>query len=211
MKKGNTISIIGCLIISTALIFAMLSDTIGPVISSLVTTIITTIGSVVIWIQLKKTGVKDSSDLIQNMNLIFIKSDGLVYMRDKLAKTSNPKDYSVEGVKAGKDYTKDIENCIFDDSVNIIEYLEFFENIALMYENSTVTIAELDGCFGNDFFVAMNNKYLQDREIIPYKEHYQSIIKMYGPWLEYRLKRNLEIPHSKTLLDYKSLIIGGGK
>jgi len=57
----------------------------------------------------------------------------------------------------------------------------------------------------------MNNKYLQDREIIPYKEHYQSIIKMYGPWLEYRLKRNLEIPHSKTLLDYKSLIIGGGK
>ena len=211
MKKGNVVSIISCLIISSALVFAMLSDTIGPVVSSLVTTIITTIGSIVIWIQLKRTGVKDSADLIQNMNSVFLQSSGLVYMRDKFASTTNPKDYSEDGLKNGKDETYDIENVEHDDSVNIIEYLEFFENLAAMYQCGTVSIAEIDGCFGFNFFVAMNNRYLQERELIPYKEHYQAIIKLYKTWLQYRQKRNIEVPYSESLLDADSLIIGDVK
>ena len=206
MKKNNVISIISCLIIITALVFAMLSDTVGPVVSSLVTTIITTIGSVVIWIQLKRTGIKDSADLIHNLNLAFLQSPGLMHMRDKLARTTDAKDFSLDGKMGDKDTTYDLENSAYDDSINIIEYLEFFENIAVMYQAETLSLNSIDECFGDMFFVAMNNPYIQNREIIPYKEHYIPIIKLYKVWYNFRKKNKLKMPYEETPLDYETLL-----
>ncbi len=206
MRKSNVIIYTSCIVVVVAVIFAMLTETIGAIISSLITTIITTLGAVVIWIQLKKASVKTSSELILNLNNVFLKSDGLVYLRDKLKRTDNKKDFSVDGKIGRKDTTRDLENFIYDDSVNIIEYLEFFENIGVMYFSGTISLRDLDDCFGEEFFVAMNNKYIQNREIIPYKEHYINIIKMYKDWYNYRLKYAIETPYPNSPLDYKSLL-----
>lgn len=208
MKKSNAIIYISCLVVVVAVVFAMLTETIGAILSSLITTIITTFGAVVIWIQLKRNSVKISSELISNMNNILLKSPGLIYLRDKLKRTCNPKDFSVDGKIGKKDTTNDLENFMYDDSVNIIEYLEFFENIGVMYFSGSISMKDLDNCFGEMFFVAMNNKYIQDREIIPYKEHYTNIIKLYGQWFKYRQKHNIVSPYSETPLNYTLLLEG---
>lgn len=208
MKKSNAIIYTSCVVVVVAVVFAMLSETIGAIISSLITTIITTVGAVIIWMQLKKTSVKTSSELILNLNNILLKSEGLVYLRDKLRRTNNAKNFSLDGKIGKKDTTKDLDNFMNDDSVNIIEYLEFFENIGVMYFSGTISLEDLDNCFGDMFFVAMNNKYIQNREIIPYKEHYVNIIKLYGDWQKYRVKHQLPCPYEDTPLDYKTLLRG---
>ena len=208
MKKSNAIIYTSCVVVVVAVVFAMLSETIGAIISSLITTIITTVGAVIIWMQLKKTSVKTSSELILNLNNILLKSEGLVYLRDKLRRTNNAKNFSLDGKIGKKDTTKDLDNFMNDDSVNIIEYLEFFENIGVMYFSGTISIEDLDNCFGDMFFAAMNNKYIQNREIIPYKEHYVNIIKLYGDWQKYRVKQQLPCPYEDTPLDYKTLLRG---
>ncbi len=206
MKKNNIIIYISCVVVVVSLVFAMLIDKVGAIISSLITTIITTFGAVVIWIQLRRTRIKVSSELIVNMNTILLKSPGLVYLRDKLFRTNDPKDFSVDGKIGKKDTTKDLDNFIYDDSVNIIEYLEFFENIGEMYFENSVTLRDMDRSFGEMFFVAMNNTYIQNREIIPYKEHYQTSIKLYGVWSKYRKKHNIKSPYEDTPLAWESLL-----
>ena len=206
MKKNNFITFISCMVVVVAIVFAMLVEEIGAVVSSLITTIITTIGAVVIWIQLKRASVKTSQELVQNMNNILLKSPGLVYFRDKLLRTTNEKDYSVEGKIGKKDTTADLENFLYDDSVCIIEYLEFFENLGEMFFANTISLRDMDRCFGDMFFAGTNNTYIQNREIIPYKEHYQTTIKLYGVWSAYRKKHNLHSPYEDTPLDYKSLL-----
>ena len=155
---------------------------------------------------IKKASVKTSRELVNNLNIILLKSPGLVYFRDKLLRTTNPSDYSVEGKIGKKDTTKDLENFLFDDSVCIIEYLEFFENLGEMYFSNTISLKDIDRCFGDMFFAGTNNTYLQNRELIPYKEHYQTTIKLYEVWDKYRKKHNIHSPYEDTPLDYKNLL-----
>lgn len=206
MRRSNIIGFISGFVVVTAIILAMLSERIGAVVSSLITTLITTVGAVVVWIQLKQSGEKVSTELIENLNTVFLKSDGLVYLRDKLKKTNNPKDFTLDGKQGKKDTTKDLDNFIQDDSVNIIEYLEFFENIGVIYESGTINMRALDNCFGEAFFVALNNKYIQERELIPYKEHYTTILRLYKVWFNYRKKRNLAIAYEEDALGVDKLL-----
>lgn len=210
MKKSNIGIYISCLVVVVAVSFAMLIDTVGAIVSSLITTIITTLGAMVIWIQLKRNGIKVSSELIKNMNIVLLKSPGLLYLRDKLKSTDKAEDYSVDGKKGKQDLTYDLDNAIYDDSINIIEYLEFFENIALMYFSDNLELEDLDNNFGDMFFSAMNNKYIQEREILPYSQHYINTIKLYKEWYKYRQARNIISPYNDNPLDYKELL-GEGK
>lgn len=207
MRKSNFITYISCVVVVVALIFVMLIDEVGATISSLITTIITTFGAVVIWIQLRRQRVKASSELVGNMNTILLKSEGIVNLRDKLLRTTDPRDYSVDGKLGDKDTTEDLDNFMLDDSINIIEYLEFFENVGEMYFADTVSLRDMDRSFGDMFFVAMNNTYIQNREIIPYKEHYQTSIRLYGVWQKYRQKRGIKSPYEETPLPWKSLLM----
>ena len=209
MRRSNIIIIVSCLISSVAVVFAMLIDKVGAIISSLITTAITLFGAIIIWIQLRKNKLRVSGELVYNMNKILIKSPGLMNLRDKMLLSDNEKDYSLDGIKNGVDETHTIEDFMLDDSVNIIEYLEFFENVGEMYFSGTVTLKDIDTMFGEMFFAATNNKYIQDREIIPYKEHYQTTIKLYGALSKYRKAKKIASPHEQTPLNWASLIIKG--
>lgn len=209
MKRSNIILVISCLISTVAVVLAMLVDKVGAVVSSLITTAITLFGAIVIWVQIRKNKIRVSGELVYNMNKILVKSSGLMNLRDKLLESDNEKDYSLDGVKNGKDETKTIENFLFDDSVNIIEYLEFFENIGEMYFAGTVALKDIDTMFGEMFFAATNNKYIQQRELVPYKEHYQTTIKLYGALSKYRKARGIVSPHESTPLDWRALVKKG--
>jgi len=210
MKRNNIILIISCLISIVAVIFAMLIDKVGAVVSSLITTAITLFGAIIIWIQIRKNKIRVSGELVYNMNKILLKSPGLMNLRDKLLSSDNPKDYSLDGMKNGVDTTENLDDFMFDDSVNIIEYLEFFENIGEMYFSGTVALKDLDNMFGDMFFAATNNKYIQQREIIPYKQHYQTTIKLYGDWSKYRKVHGVVSPHADSPLDWYALVTKEG-
>ena len=56
------------------------------------------------------------------------------------------------------------------------------------------------------FFVAYNNKYIQNREIIPYKEHYVLSIRLYKEWYKFRQKHGIKSPYENNPLDYEKLL-----
>lgn len=201
MKKHKSIITgVAFILILVAFVVTMFVDTLGPIITSITSTIITVVGALVIWIQFKRDGELASIDIVSQLNKLFVKSQGLMHLREKLMKTSNPNDYSDQGKLKGKDITHLPDSYITDDNLNLIEYLEFFENIAVMVFDDVLKIKSIDSVFGDSFFYALNNTYIQNIEIIPYVEHYTNIVVLHKEWTNYRLKKGIEIPYYETSL-----------
>lgn len=201
MKKHKSIiTAVAFILILTAFVVTMFVDKLGPIITSITSTVITVIGALVIWIQFKRDGELASIDIVSQLNKLFVKSDGLMYLREKLMRTSDPKEYSDQGMLKGKDITRLPDSYITDDNLNLIEYLEFFENIAVMVFDDVLSIKSIDSVFGDSFFYALNNTFIQNIEIIPYIEHYTHIVVLHKEWTNYRLKNGIAIPYYETSL-----------
>ncbi len=201
MKKHKSIiTAVAFILILAAFVVAMFVDALGPLITSITSTVITVVGALVIWVQFKRDGELASIDIVSQLNKLFVKSDGLMYLREKLMKTSDPKEYSDQGMLKGKDITYLPDSYITDDNLNLIEYLEFFENIAVMVFDDVLSLKSIDSVFGDSFFYALNNTYIQNIEIIPYVEHYTHIVALHKEWTNYRLKKGIAIPYYETSL-----------
>jgi len=106
MKKHKSIiTAVAFILILAAFVVAMFVDALGPLITSITSTVITVVGALVIWVQFKRDGELASIDIVSQLNKLFVKSDGLMYLREKLMKTSDPKEYSDQGMLKGKDIT----------------------------------------------------------------------------------------------------------
>lgn len=201
MKKHKSIiTAVAFILVLAAFVVAMFVDKLGPIITSVTSTIITVVGALVIWIQFKRDGELAAIDVVSQLNKLFLKSDGLMCLREKLIKTCDPADYSEQGMLKGQDITRLPNSYITDDNLNLIEYLEFFENIAVMVFDDVLKIKSIDSVFGDSFFYALNNTYIQNNEIIPYVEHYTHIVVLHREWTNYRLKNGIEIPYYSTSL-----------
>ena len=51
----------------------------------------------------------------------------------------------------------------------------------------------INNMYGYVFFVFVNNKYIQEKEILPNEKYYQGIIEAYGLWVKYLKKHNKEV------------------
>lgn len=201
MKKNKSIvTLIAFVLIVVTFVLALLVDSLGSLITSITTTIITVIGSLVIWMQFKRDGELAAIDIVTQLNKLFLKSEGLMCLRNKLMRTSDSKEFSDQGILKGKDITKFEDSYIKDDNLNLIEYLEFFENMAVMVFDDVLKIENVDHIFGDSFFYALNNTFIQNSEIIPYVQHYHKIIVLHKEWTKYREKKGISIPYHDTCL-----------
>lgn len=91
------------------------------------------------------------------------------------------------------------------DRHSLIEYLTFFEVLGSLERRGVITINVFDSLFGYDFFVAANDKDVQNLELITHKSYYYEIHRLYPRWAKFRKKHKLPIPfeESKLLQDKK--------
>ena len=82
------------------------------------------------------------------------------------------------------------------DRSNIVDYLTFFEMLGSMVKRGAVSIESIDPLFGYDFFIAVNNPFVQEIELNTYSNYYVQTIELVKKWKEYREKHNLPIPLS---------------
>lgn len=71
----------------------------------------------------------------------------------------------------------------------VINYLTFFESIYIMMNEGCLNIGLLDELFGRRFFIVVNNRRIQDMELIANDKYYTNVYKLYDVWKEYRIKQ----------------------
>lgn len=104
-------------------------------------------------------------------------------------------DYADLFIRCWDDLTHDKSSNINleNDSKNILNYLTFFESLYVMVVNRVLDIEILDEFFGRRFFVVINNRSIQELDLVKNYSYYINVFKLHSLWKEYRIANNREI------------------
>ncbi len=194
--KNKIITYISIFLIIVALIGSLFfdSDT-GSRIATIITTITAIIGAIALFIQFKR-----DKDL--NQATFLLEYSKQFYNTYNCADILN----ELETYRKNLNYEIDVEKYYKE----IVGYLEWLESLASLVNNGTLSIDKIDNVLSYRFFIIVNNKQIQDYEIIPCKEYYREIYNLYEKWAQYKRKLNLPIILEETELsktpDYNEIV-----
>ncbi len=186
MKKGKLVTFLSIFLLATSLIGSIfLADNIASKLFNAITVITAIVGAIALFIQFKK------DKQINEAGFIFDFS-GSFYDQYNCA----------DLVPILDDYAdKKIKTINYEENLGIIiRYMQWVESIGAIIEKGTIDLKSIDQVLGYRFFIIVNNKEVQKKELIPYREHYIGTFKLYKKWYEYKKAHNLPIPLEKTSL-----------
>ena len=198
MKKNRVVPIISIFLLVFALIGSLfLDEVMGARISNIVTIITAIVGAVALFVQFKKDKDLNMASFIVDYSVQFYDIYNLSDVLDELEKCRVDKNYKIDTKKWYKD---------------IVAYLQWLESLAALVNSRLLTIDKIDDVLSYRFFLIVNNKQIQEKELIPCKEFYKGIFKVYGEWSNYKKKNNLPIIFQSNELNntkaYHELISG---
>lgn len=172
MKKNSfyysVILIIIMLLISTLL----LEEEIASRITTIITVSTATIGAVALFVQYKRDrDVNQASFLVEYAKYFYsLKGTEELVMQLDEYRLGN------------KDVVKDMSYTA------IINYLFWCEELAALVQKNIIDIETIDNLFAYLFFIITNNKYIQERELVPQAEFYKGTFYLHKLWTEYKRK-----------------------
>ena len=95
----------------------------------------------------------------------------------------------LEKCRADPSYTIDIQKYY----QKIVGYLEWMETLATLVNSGLLPIKRIDNVMSYRFFLIVNNKQIQEKELVPSREFYRSIYDLYPNWVAYKKKHSLPI------------------
>lgn len=136
--------------------------------------------------KIRQNEIEEASFMLQ-YNQSFIQDDNMAMVEDLLEQQTF---YGREG------------NIINDSNrQKFINYLVYLEGFAPLIINEVVQLEHVDDLMAYRFFLAMNNKEIQDTQLKPYAEYYLGCFKLYKVWAEYRREKGESILLSENALD----------
>ena len=179
MKKNKSITLISIILLSVALIGSLfLDDVIGSRISNVVTIITAIIGAVALFLQFKRDKDLNEAGFVVDYSVQFYDIYNLQDVLNELENCRKDKKYKIDMDKYYKD---------------IVGYLQWLESLAALVNSKILSIEKIDDVLSYRFFLIVNNKQIQNHEIIPCRAYYRGIYNLYRTWSNYKKKNGLEI------------------
>lgn len=186
MRKSKSITVIGITLLSVALIGSLfLDDVIGSKISNIVTIITAIIGAVALFLQFKRDKDLNEASFIVDYSVQFYDIYKLQDVLNELENCRKDEQYKIDMDKYYKD---------------IVGYLQWLESLAALVNGKIIPVEKIDDVLSYRFFLIVNNKQVQDYEIIPCRAYYHGIYNLYNIWSNYKKKNGLEILFEKNEL-----------
>ena len=82
-----------------------------------------------------------------------------------------------------------------------VNYLVYLEGLSPLILHGILNLDHIDNLMAYRFFLAVNNREVQDKEIKKFPEYYRGCFRLYKLWSAYRKQRSLVIPFEETALD----------
>ena len=186
MKKGRLVTFISIFVLCVSLFATLvLEDGIANRIVEVVTVITAVIGAIALYLQFKRDkNINESGFLLE-----FWKNF-----------SENPQLIAIQR-KCDDDISSKKTHFTEEDYDGILMYAQWLEALCSVINRDMLSFDFIDDMYNYMFFVFVNNKYVQKKEILPNYKYYQGIIKAYSLWVKYLKKHNKEI-----MLEQNSLI-----
>jgi len=179
MKRSKAVLVISIIMMAAALVGSLfLDDVLGARISNIVTIITAIVGAVALFVQFKKDKELNMASFVIDYSVQFYDIYNLNNILNELEKC-----------RVDKKYKLDVEKNYQD----IVAYLQWLESLAALVNTNLLTIEKIDNVLSYMFFLIVNNKEVQDKEIIPCREFYRGIFELYEKWSAYKKKKNMQI------------------
>ena len=182
MKKDRYLIIV-LLILLLIFILNLVSPIIGIETATLLTTITTITGIFSVFVEMKRSADIAECEFIFNLQKQFDDNKTIQEIYKKL-----DDEYS--------DRVKEINI----ERREVVSYITFFEMMCNLIIKGVLKIDDVDALYSYPFFIAMNNKKIQNIELIKFKQFYRNIYTIYPKWFNYRKLNNLEIPYEENKL-----------
>ena len=82
-----------------------------------------------------------------------------------------------------------------------VNYLVHLEGLAPLIIEGLLNLEHIDDLLSYRFYLAVNNKELQEKELKPFADYYRGCFKIYKIWTEYRKNKGYSILLEETALD----------
>ena len=184
--KNSVLTIATMLIVIGIIISSFLTEY-TSLIATITTTITAVIGAVALFIQFKKDKEINKASFLLEVSKQFQETYGCgkIFELIELSVVDSSIDLDKELSKIS--HMMDIEN-----------YLSWCMTLASLIGTNTITISDIDTFFAYRFFAIVNNKTVQDIELLKYHEDYPEVLMLYKEWHAYRIKHNKNIPFIET-------------
>ena len=186
MKKNKIITIISisilCLSLFATLIF---EDGIASRIAEVVTLVTAVIGAVALYLQFKRDKEINEANFVLEFWKSFSENEKLIEIQQKCDNDMHSKQTSLKD----SDYS------------GILMYAQWLEALCAIINRDILSFDVIDNMYNYMFFVFVNNKYVQEKELLPSIEYYQGIVKAYKEWTKYLNKHNKKIILQENALD----------
>lgn len=145
---------------------------------SVITTFTAIIGAVALFYQFKRDkNLNEASFLVEYSQQFYSTYDCAELMNE------------LESCRVNPDYKLDVEKYY----PKIVGYLEWLETLASLINVGALQIPKIDNVMSYRYFLIVNNKQVQDGELLRNREFYRSIYELYPVWTAYKKKHKLPI------------------
>lgn len=183
MRKNKSLTILSCGLLVIALCSTLfLDDVWGGRISEIITIATALIGAVALFFQFKRDKDINQASFIIEYGKTFTETPGCHDVMMKLDKYRLGETDIFE-----KSKTKD------DDYAGIVAYLEWCESLSVLIQKGVMDLETVDNLYSYRFFLIVNNKYVQEKELIPEREFYKGVFALHKIWADFKRKTNQEI------------------
>ena len=131
------------------------------------------------WIQFKKDRAINQSSFIIEFYKSFYENENNLKVLDILDRKYSKLDH------------RDLKDpALYTD---ILNYALWIRTLCNLIDRSVVTFDTIDEIFSYKFFVFLNNKDIQELELIPCGELYKLIYRTHRKWTDWRIKNGLKV------------------
>ena len=178
MKRGRLITFFSIFLLVIGLFSTLiLDDGIAGRIAEIVTVITAVIGAIALFLQFKRDKNINEARFLLEFWKNFSDKPQLIYIQRK----------------CDEDIQSEKTNFTEEDYDGILMYAQWLEALCSVINNGMLSFNFIDDMYNYMFFVFVNNKYVQEKEILPNSKYYQGIIKAYSLWVNYLKKHKKEV------------------
>ena len=188
MKKSRLVIILAISLIGIALISSLfITTSFASMLIEVITVATAIIGAFALFIQFKKDKDLNQATFVMEFSKTFFNEYNCGDLFTKLDES-----YDNPSCKWKLDFERDRES--------IVKYLLWIESLSAVIMDNVLDISNIDKALEYRFFLIVNNKEIQQKELIPYRNLYKGTYLLYDIWYKFRKKNNLPIPLEKNSL-----------
>ncbi len=185
-RKNLYIPVISTVLIAMGMFGSLLlEERIANRIVGIITACTAIVGAIALYYQLKRDKNINEASFLTGYSQQFYETYDCADLMNELEKCRIDPDYVLDTEKY---YQK------------IVGYLEWLETLSALVNSGLLSFSKIDDVLSYRYFLIVNNKQVQNHELIANREFYRGIYKMYPKWEGYKRKRNYPIVMEETSL-----------